>query len=520
MEKNSKGPMKLLFCILTLAVIVLVALNYKNISNKLFGSNINVSQRIVTVKRGNIKTFVLGSGSIYSTKDNMIYSKVSGTITAVNFKAGDKVKAGDVIYQIDDKNAENSLDMAKATLEQSQVAADASNEDVSNLSITAPQAGQVSKILINKGDTIQSNTPVLTITDTSQLYVLLPFNATDIKQIAVGQVADVNISTLMQSAKGIVTYISNQPSTTDLGGQVYTVEIQINNPGGLFEGMTASADITTSEGTVSSTSNAQLSYLNKQVVASKVGGTVENILVKENQTVGAGDILVEMQNDDITRAQKNADLNVAASEDNVSSSLTQVGYYKITSPIDGVLSSVSLQVGDTVSVGTQVAEVSDATQMKFDIPVDSVDLPQVTVGQKVNVSLASTSNTGVSSVQGEVDSVSVKGSLQSGITTFPITIKIDGSSDVFKEGMKANAEIQVNNEENVLYVPVEAVINEDGKNYVMLKENNASGSSSKEDTDYYAGTERKEVEVGVKNDTNIEIKSGLEEGDQIVLPIE
>lgn len=516
MEKKINKPKKVVFPVIILALIVVIAIGYGSINNKLLASNTGEAQKIAVVKKGNIADVVVGSGSIYSTKSNKIYSKVSGTVTAVNFKAGDKVKAGDVIYEVDDRNAQDSLAVAKTTLEQSQIAADASSEDVSNLNITAPFSGQVSSIAVNKGDTIQKNAAVLTLTDTSKYKVLISFNAADISHISIGQTADVNITSLMQNVKGSVTYISNQPSTTNLGGLLYSVEIQINNPGALYEGMSVNADIETSVGTVSSTGTAVLKALNRQVVISKTGGTVQNILVKENQKVNSGDLLVQMKSDDIVRAKKNADLNVEASLQKVDTTQNQVGDYKITAPIDGVLSIVPLQVGDTVAAGVQVSEVSDPIEMKFDIPVDAIDLPKVAIGQKVNISVSSVDSSSTP-IEGTVDAISVKGNLVGGMTTFPVTIKIDGSFDMFKSGMKANAEIKVSNTPDVLYIPMQAVISEDGKDYVMVK---TAAKASKNNNGYYAGTERREVELGMKSGNNAEIKNGLKEGEQVVLPIE
>ena len=81
-----------------------------------------------------------------------------------------------------------------------------------------------------------------------------------------------------------------------------------------------------------------------------------------------------------------------------------------------------------------------------------------------------------------------------GVTTYLVTIKVKSNFNVLKGGMNANACVQVINKPNVLYVPIEAITNDNGKNYVLLKGNTG---------------ERTEVELGVKNDKYIEVKSGL-----------
>ena len=68
--------------------------------------------------------------------------------------------------------------------------------------------------------------------------------------------------------------------------------------------MTASADISSSKGVISSTGIAPLNYINKQLVTSITGGTVQSIDVKENEKVSSGQVLVNMSSEDITSARR------------------------------------------------------------------------------------------------------------------------------------------------------------------------------------------------------------------------
>jgi len=507
-EKTNKVPKKNLRKIVGLVVVVIiiaaVILNNTVMSNKVAGSKIASDQKIATVKRGSIDIAVQGEGPIYFTKSNKLYSRVSATIKKVNFKTGDKVKAGDVIYELDDKDAQTALNVSKQGLEQTKVSADATNEAVGNLSISAPFTGQVTNIVVNEGDTVQPGGTVLTIIDTSKLKILLNFNAADVGQIAVGQVANVNVTSLMQPVNGTVTYISNQPSATISGGQLYTVEIQFNNPGALLGGMAASADVKTSKGSVSSINTAVLNYLKKQAVISKTGGTVKRISVKDSEKVASGNLLIQMENNTVMRAQKAANIGIVTSQNQISLTGSQLDNFKIASPISGVLSTVNFQVGDIVSPGLQLSEVLDTTQMKFDVPVDEIDIAKIMPGQKVNIRASSLPDTIITPFKGEVDSIAVKGVSVSGVTSYPVTIVVKSGFDMLKGGMNANAEIQVSNKQDVLYVPTEAITKVDGKNYVLLKKNQEVGTQT-------------EVELGDNNVKFVEIKGGLNEGDEVIL---
>ncbi|MBU3127195.1 HlyD family efflux transporter periplasmic adaptor subunit [Clostridium tagluense] len=507
-EKTNKVPKKSLFKIVGLVVIVIIAvtgviLNNTVMSNKVAGSKTDANKKIATVKKGNIDIVVQGAGPIYFTKSNKLYSRVTATIKKVNFKTGDKVKPGDVIYELDDKDAQTALNVSKQGLQQNKVTVDASNEAVGNLSISAPFTGQVSNIAVNVGDTVQPGGTLLTITDTSKLKVLLTFNAADVGQIAVGQAANVNVASLMQPVNGTVTYISNQPSATISGGQLYTVEIQFNNPGALLGGMIASGEVKTAKGNVASTNTASLNYLKKQAVVSKTGGTVQSIAVKESQKVSSGNLLIQMENNTVIRAQEAANIGTVTSQNQISLTGSQLEYFKIVSPISGVLSTVNFQVGDIVNPSIQVSEVLDTTQMKFDVPVDEIDIAKIVPGQKVNIRVSFLPSTLITPVIGKIESVAVKGVAVSGVTSYPVTIKVLGGANILKGGMSANAEIQVTNKQNVLYLPIEAITKAEGINYVFV-------SGDKE------GGQRKAVELGENNVKYVEIKSGLNEGDKVI----
>ncbi len=494
-------PVKIIGVVIAVIIVAVVVKN--TIMSSKVGSSVKASdEKTATVKKGNLTTQVEGAGPIYFTKSNKIKSRVGGKITKVNFKVGDKVKAGDVIYELDDKDAKTSVDIVKQGLKQSEVSLEASNEAAFDLSISAPFTGQVKDITVNVGDTVAAGGVVLTVTDTSKLKVLLAFNSEDVGQISIGGDAKVNITSMMQSVNGKVSYISNQPSATTAGGQIYTVEIVINNPGALLGGMTASADVKTLKGSVSSVNTASLNYINKQSVISKTGGTVQSIVVKEDQKVKAGESLVQIKNASILRAQKSTNIAIETTTEQINIATSQLDYYKITSPITGVLSTVDFQVGDTIAAGTEVSEVLNPNNMKFDISVDEIDIAKIAPGQLASITANSVPSTIDAPVKGEVEAVAPKGVAANGVTSYLVTIKVKSNLSLFKGGMNVNAGVQVINKPNVLYVPVEAIINDNEKSYVLLKDN--------------IGT-HKEVELGVKNDKYVEVKSGLIVGDEVIL---
>jgi len=514
---------------LVLAIVIIFIIMIGSFTGKtLLGTKKSTStQNTATVKQGNLKITVTGSGAIYSTNESKLYSQIGATVTKVNYKARDVVKKGDVIAEFDDTDYQSTLANNENSLLQSQISAQSSSDSLNDLKIKAPFSGQVSSITVSSGDKVNSGGTVFTISDTSKLKVLLSFNASDAEKIVVGQTADVYITSLMESVSGTVSYISNQSTTTSSGGRVYTVEIRMDNPGAVTEGSTASADIATSNGMVSSTGTASLSYINKQTVTSTVSGTVQSVSVKENQNVSSGAVLITMKNDDLTRAQQTANLKVKASQSQVTSSLNQSKKYKIVAPCDGTVTAVNYKVGDTVKAGDEFADIYDPNAMQFDVSVDELDVAKLAVGQKVNITLDAITSTKTTPMEGEITKIAVVGTSTSGVTTYPVTIQFTGDVKVLKGGMNANGEIIVDEMKNVLYVPLEAVTTSGTKSYVWVKgsgktsekTSSTSNSSSKNKTSsYYENAVKKEVTVGDNTDTYIVIKSGLSAGDTVILP--
>lgn len=535
--------------VISVVVVAAVALSYNTVKTKFFSTTTAVVQKTVAVKKGNLKTLVSGSGSIYFTNTSKVYSKTNGTVTKANFKEGDTVKAGDTIYELDNIDTQSSIDSNKNNLSQSLISATASNEDVAKLVIKAPISGQVTDVAVKNGDTVQKGGTVFNIIDKSKFKVSLPFNVADFSKISVGQAVNVYLPSLNKSIKGTVTYINIQAKTSSDGSQFNTVDIQMNNSGDLLSGINVSANIITASGDVSSKGTAAIDYANKKSVVSETGGVVQSISVVENQNVNLGAVLVNIKNNDIIRSKENADLKVASSQAQLDSTLKQLDKYKITSLIDGVITKINFKVGDTVKSGDEVSSVSDPSQIQFDIPIDELDVANLKIGQKTSISVDSLPVTTSTPLMGEVSKIAVQGTAVSGVTTFPVVIKFNDKIDNLKGSMNANAKVEVQNKDDVLYVPIEAVTTVSGKSYVWVKGSGTgagasgmgggnsrsrvsttksnpfsslissiSGSSTKTTSNYYVGAVKKEVVIGINNDTSIEITSGLNEGDVIILP--
>lgn len=557
-----------------IVIIVLGGLFLGKILKTNSSSKSTAVQQTAKVVRGNIGISISGSGSITSSNRMDVSPAVNGTITKVFFKEGDKVKAGDVMFQIDDSNAKANIENIKSNILQNQLNQSTGNNDVSKLVVRAAISGQVSGITANIGDALNKGTILCTISDKSKLKLLLPFSSADINSIKTGLTATVNLQDIMESVAGTVTYISDSSYTTSVGGDLYSVEITMNNPGALKPGMKANADINTSKGAISSTDVGILTITNNQAVRTDTGGTLKSINIKENQNVKAGDILFDFENNDMMVSKQSNDLKLQALEVQLNDAQKTLDNYSVKAPIDGEITVQTTIVGSVVNSGTVISTIADTGHMQFEIPVDELDISKVQVGQTASITVDALSETSTKPLTGKVSKIAIEGTSSNGVTTYPVTVQIDEAANL-KGGMNVNADISISQKTDVLYIPIEAVqkfgnravvmVKADAKTVAAMKNggnafngggvrpnrNNgsASGTGNANGTGrtngsgtgqtgnansgsrrqgyggnmlannpYYANAVPKMVEIGINNENSIEIVSGLNEGDEVILP--
>ena len=263
-----------------------------------FNSNAKtaVKQQTTRVMKGDLSVTVTGSGPIISSSRVDVSSNETAAITKVYFKEGDTVKAGDLMFELDDTDARSNVEKIQDSISQTELSQSTDSSNLNKLTITAPFSGRATGVTVKSGDVLGKNASIFTLTDESKLKLTVPFNGSS--SIKPGQKATVYIQSLMQSVEGTVSYVSDKAYSTATGGQIHDVDITVNNPGGLSDGMKANAEVSTAQGALSSTDNGTLSYVNSTVIRSQTGGTVGSINVKENQYVYGGDVLLQLSGDE------------------------------------------------------------------------------------------------------------------------------------------------------------------------------------------------------------------------------
>lgn len=279
-----------------------------------------------------------------------------------------------------------------------------------------------------------------------------------------------------------------------------------------------------------------VSAVNSVDIGSRVTGLITEVRVKENDMVKKGQILVVLDDTAIRaqvaqyqaqvanyaavyeRTRKLAGLggesaqqldsdraNYLVAKANYDNYVTQLGYYVITAPIDGVVIGEPTPAGQTVVQGISEAQVlmtvADMSQMQVKVMVDETDIGKVKVGQNVSFTVDSYTD---QTFTGKVMRISKDATTSSNVVYYYVYVDVDSPQGLLYPTMTARVTIYVGESKNALVVPLAVIKEEKGQKYVQVMVNGKP--------------QNQPVKIGLSNDEQAEILSGLNEGDQVVLP--
>ncbi|OGO79157.1 MAG: hypothetical protein A2Y23_06310, partial [Clostridiales bacterium GWB2_37_7] len=430
------------------------------------------AQQTSVVTKGDLSQTVTGSGAIASANKSNVVAEVQGTITEVLISDGAQVKAGDLILKLDDFQAQLDVKQLENSISQTLLAQQYNRKSLEGIQALAPIDGEITDLQFRVGDDVSKNATLLTITDKAKLKLTIPFNNKYRSQLKINQEVTVNVyDTALEvgtTVKGYITSLSKPLYKTAEGAEVYNVEVTLNNPGTIKEGMIANVELSVSGEKLISTESSTLNYYSNVIVKAATGGIVNKINVSEGQPVTKGTVLAEFNNDDLVLEIETTELKLEDYYSQLEAAKNELDKYNIYSPIDGILSLNELKAGDVLKSGDVIGYTADYDHMQFEISIDELDISKIKVGQSTNVTIDALTETNAKPISGSVSKVAIEGTSTNGVTTYPVIIQIDKAENL-KSGMNANAEILIEQREDILYVPIQAVNKRGGKSFVTVR---------------------------------------------------
>ena len=477
---------------------------------------------------------VTGTGTIEPIHSYKVTTLIKGEILDAPFEEGDVIHKGDVLFRIDSKDVENSIEQAQISVRNAQLSLESAKlsyqdlldnqaDQKTDLQIKSTETGVVNKLHVDVGDNLAAGAPIADILDRDHMKLTVAFHAVNTTSFYVGQSAVIKVDGSGESLNGTIDSIAATNSVGPGGTLVRNVTLVVDNPGALSDTSTGTASV----GGVDCASGGTFAYAASGQITALTSGKLETLTIHEgdwvtkNQVVGSfeeTDMATQIENariavENAENAVQNAQLTLKNAQDSLKD-------YTITSTIDGTVIEKNLDVGDnidgtsTASGGTGVtypAVIYDLSALTFDVNIHELDINQIQVGQKVAITSSAVEG---KTFTGHVDKVTINGVTTSGTTNYPVTILLD-EADGLLPGMNVSARIIVEEQSTALCVPIEAVEQENGGTVLLP---GADAVYDKDGNLVSPGTiEKRTVTLGRNNDTYIEILDGLSEGEQVLI---
>lgn len=460
-------------------------------------------------KMADVTKVITATGTVNFPHSIPLAFKQAGQITEINVKTGDPVKAGQILAKTDDSSLQLAVQQQQASVSTAELKLQTLKESFNDQTMASAQSA-VAKAQQGVATAQQNLTTAQQNADPTYLTNQVTQAQQNVKQ------ASDDLAKAQQSG-------NDTASTTALNQALDALTAAQNAQNG---------------GAAQALAAAQAQYRSAQ--ADLVSAQAQ--LTQQEQGPKATDLASAQA--DIDSAQVQLD----SAEKNLQNA-------EIIAPVDGVVVSAPLQLGQQSDANSIVTITPSSDTLQVDAAIDQADINQVKMGQKVDITLDSAPNQHIS---GTVSQIAIQGTITSNVTTYDVTVTVDKPTDLLKAGMNANVSIIVAQAKNVLTVPSAAVKTRGTQSFVMVpvtesgnssnqaanqsnKSNNGNqgtqggqsyqrnqgtqgtqgsnrtGNGSASSGGRAASNERfVPVTVGLDDGTNVEIKSGLQEGQEVI----
>lgn len=260
-------------------------------------------------------------------------------------------------------------------------------------------------------------------------------------------------------------------------------------------------------------------------VTSSVSGTVESVSATKGKDIASGGLIATVSNDKAVAEKKGAPYDQKSRQYDLDEAEAILEDYTIKAPVSGVIIEKNINVGDNVSVTNDdnpMMVIMDLNTMKFTFTLDEYEIWDIEVGQKAIITAEALPS---DTFAGEVTRIGSEGKKnEEGKTVYDVEVTIE-EPGALKVGMKVNAKIILASATNVLTVPKQALMEADGKSALVLVKVPKDEADEEFDRDEELafpwievprGCKLVTVKYGINDGEEVEIISGLEQGDIVL----
>mgnify|MGYP000067655568 CR=1 FL=1 len=508
------------------------------------------------VKRCNLKQIVSVTGSLKPAKEISLASQVAGQIKAINFQEGDKVQKGETIVKIDDQEilteiaqTEADINYLKENLRKLKSGASPEEKRYYQAKLAASQKS------LEQAKSNLENTKAVAETTLANLYqdvyqlVLSSFASAD---DAINRKLDplfendqtnpkLSFQTGDFQAKNDVIWqrkicqeilenwqkeiekVKEEETQENLD---YLLSISEKNLKEIEKTFPLSRKCLNNSLGLSQTElaeNKDLVNLGEQEILTSLANIQSKIqainLQKKNnkKSIEAAENTYQVAKANFELAKKEFELktspareeDIRAAESNLKKAQASLSYYylklektKIKAPVDGIITEIPLEVGDFVNIGQKVVGFISQGKKEIEVNVAESDIAKVKIGDQATIDFDALGPK--EKFEAKVVSINPASTIISGVVYYKVKLYLKKDDPRLKPGMTANIDILTAKKENVLCLPYQFIEEKDHKKFVYLKSKQGK-------------IVEREIEIGLEGESEVEIKKGLKEGEEVVI---
>ncbi|MDD5222277.1 MAG: HlyD family efflux transporter periplasmic adaptor subunit, partial [Patescibacteria group bacterium] len=545
------------------SVVVIIVIGYFGVK-ALKGSGVSITYALASVEKGTVISSVSGSGQVSASDQIEIKSKASGDALYVGTKAGQSVKSGTVLVQLDSKNAQKSVRDAQTNLDSAKLSLQKLQQPPDSLSLL-----QAQDALVQANQSKQNALDDLAKTyedgfnTVSNAFLDLPTIMTGLDNILHSYTLSQTQMNLDYYANGALRYDSaatqyrndaedkyqkakkeydqnftDYKSTTRFSS-TEAIESLVtetyNTTKDLAEAVKSTNNLIQfykdklTEHSIIPSPMADTHLTNLNTYTSKTNSSLSSLLsiktsiTDDKQAITNADATIAERTASLAKLQAGTDpldiqsqqLSIKQKENALLDAKQTLTDYSIRAPIDGTIAELDVKKGDSVSSGTTVAIII-SKQSIAEIPLNEVDVSKVKIGQKATLTFDAIEGLNISGQVAEIDTI---GTVSQGVVNYNVKITFDTEDTRVKPGMSVSAAIITDIRQDVLVVSNSAIKSSGDTSYVEIPLEKVSDTqlASAGGINLSETPKRQIVVTGLSDDSFTEITSGLNEGDQILI---
>lgn len=458
-----------------------------------------VSVEVENPQMGELTSDTTYIGTVEPQQQVYVMPKLSGTVTQVNYKVGDTVKEGDVLFKIDDEAYQVQMDSAQAAYNTAQAGATAATSGARDLQNYQTEE-QIRQLQKNLNDTYESKDDM-----EDSLDELREQGKTASAQVASAQASVDSLSqslgvqkqdlaakqTAMDEAKA--TYDDKKADISATEDDIKVAEVAYNTAKTEYDAAAAAVTATSSQLALAkqglSAAQAGVNTINSGKTQLKSGidqiETSQDTLTDSLNTAKQAYSITQNEVYPQTDATYTAQLNQAAV--GIESAQMQLDYCTVTAPISGVIEAINVEKEGMAAAGNVAYIISNKDSMTVTFDVAEAAKNTLNIGDHVTVERNG------QTFDGSITEIGTMAGQQTKL--FRVKATVTGAGDALPNGVSVKVSATTEKEDNKMLIPFDSLYFSGGDAYVYCVEDNKLVRTS--------------VTVGLMDDEHAVIEDGL-----------